>query len=281
MTEPSAEIAGWTAVRVRPRGGPEAAQRVADALFAVGSMGLHEDGAALVTQFPPDADIEAVRSAVLAADAAADVEIAPAAPVDWSERWRALIGAHDLGPLAIVPPWLADGRDAARTIVIDPGMAFGTGDHPTTRGVTRLLPAVIRPGDLVADLGAGSAVLAIAAAKLGARRVAAIEFDPDAIGNAEENVVRNGVAAVVTVVEGDAGVLLPLVAPVRVVLANIISSVLIELLATIEAALAPDGDVVLSGILWEERPVMLEILAARGWRVAAEDHEDAWWSVHV
>jgi len=272
---------GWTAVRVRPRGGADAAQRVSDALFGAGSMGIHEDGPALVTQFSDGADIDAVRAAVLAADATADVEIAPAAPVDWSTRWRALIGAHDLGPLAIVPPWLAGGRDPAHTIVIDPGMAFGTGDHPTTRGVTRLLPNVVRPGDLVADLGAGSAVLAIAAAKLGARRVAAIEFDPDAIGNAEENVRRNGVDAVVTVVEGDAGVLLPLVAPVRVVLANIISSVLLELLPAIEQALAPDGDAVLSGILWEERATMLEVLAARGWRVAAEDREDAWWSVHV
>ncbi|GJG88477.1 hypothetical protein tb265_36580 [Gemmatimonadetes bacterium T265] len=273
--------APWTAVRVRPRGDRDAAQRVSDALFEAGSMGVHVDGPTLVTQFPAGVDVDAVRVAVLAADPSADVEIAPAVAVDWSTGWRALIGAHDLGALAIVPPWLADGRDPARTIVIDPGMAFGTGDHPTTRGVVRLLPAVIRPGDLVADLGAGSGVLAIAAAKLGARRVAAIEFDPDAIGNAEENVERNEVGAVVTVIEGDAGVLLPLVAPVRVVVANIISSVLVELLPAIEDALAPSGDVVLSGILWDERPHMLEILGASGWEVAAEDREDAWWSVHV
>jgi ribosomal protein L11 methyltransferase len=278
---PRPAAAAWTSVRVRPRGGAAASARVSDALFAAGSMGVHEDGPALVTQFPDGADVAAVRAAVLEADPSADVEIAPAPAVDWTQRWRALIGAHDLGPLAIAPPWLAEGRDPARTVVIDPGMAFGTGDHPTTRGVARLLPAVIRPGDVVADLGAGSAVLSIAAAKLGARRVAAIEFDPDAIGNAEENVRRNGVADRVTVVEGDAGLLLPLVAPVRVVLANIISSVLIELMPAVEASLAPDGDAVLSGILWEERDTMLEILAARGWRAAAEDHEGAWWSVHV
>lgn len=278
---PSPPPGAWTSVRVRPRGGAGASARVSEALFAAGSMGLHEDGPALVTQFPDGADIGAVRAAVLEADPSADVEIAPAAPVDWTQGWRALIGAHDVGPLAIVPPWLAGGRDPARTVVIDPGMAFGTGDHPTTRGVARLLPNVIRPGDVVADLGAGSAVLSIAAVKLGAARAAAIEFDPDAIGNAEENVRRNGVAHRVTVVEGDAGLLLPLVAPVRVVLANIISSVLIELMPAIEASLAADGDAVLSGILWEERETMLEILATRGWRAAAEDHEGAWWSVHV
>jgi ribosomal protein L11 methyltransferase len=258
-----------------------AAERVAAALFAAGSQGLHEDGDALVTQFPADSDVEAVRAAVLAADPDAEVTIGPAAPVDWTEGWKTLLRAHDLGALSVVPPWLAEGRDPARTIVIDPGMAFGTGDHPTTRGVVRLLAPVVRPGDVVADLGAGSAVLAIAAAKLGAARVAAIEFDPDAIENAEDNVRRNGVADRVTVIEGDATVLLPLVAPVRVVLANIISSVLADLLPAIGDALASDGEAILSGILWEERAHMLAVLATYGWRVAAEDHEDAWWSVHV
>jgi ribosomal protein L11 methyltransferase len=234
-----------------------------------------------VTQFPPGADVDAVRVAVLAADPDAEVAIGPAAAVDWTEGWKALLKAHDLGALSIVPPWLADGRDPARTVVIDPGMAFGTGDHPTTRGVVRLLASVVRPGDVVADLGAGSAVLAIAAAKLGAARVAAIEFDRDAIENAEENVRRNGVADRVTVIEGDATVLLPLVAPVRLVLANIISSVLAELLPAVGDALAPGGEAILSGILWEERAQMLDVLAAHGWRAAAEDREDAWWSVHV
>ena len=183
--------------------------------------------------------------------------------------------------LAIVPPWLADGRDPARTVIIEPEMAFGTGEHQTTRGVVRLLPHVIRAGDRVADLGAGSAVRAIAAAKLGAAHVTAIELDHDAIANACENVERNGVTGRVTVIEGDAALLLPLVAPVRVVLANIISSVLTGMLPMIASSLTADGDVVLSGILVEERAMMLDVLAAGGWVVRAEDVEGAWWSVHV
>ena len=105
--------------------------------------------------------------------------------------------------------------EVEQSIIIEPGMAFGTGEHATTRGVIRLLQSVIRPGDRVADLGSGSAVLAIAAAKLGARYVAAIELDHDAIENAEQNVARNNVADRVSVIEGDAATLLPLVAPVR------------------------------------------------------------------
>jgi len=270
--------APWFAVRVRPRGGDDAYDAVVAALFAAGSQGVQEDAGAVVTQFPPDTDIDAVKHAVLAADATADVAIGPAAPVDWTEGWKTLVTRHDLGALTVTPPWLAEHDDPARTIVIDPGMAFGTGDHPTTRGCLRLMPAVVRAGDLVADLGAGSAVLSIAAAKLGAGRVVGIEYDADAIGNAEENVRRNGVSDVVTVVEGDANVLLPLVAPVRVVIANIISSVVVALLPSIASALTPDGEAVFSGILREERERMLAAFEAYGLRVVAEDAEDAWWS---
>ena len=131
------------------------------------------------------------------------------------------------------------------------------------------------------DLGAGSAVLAIAAAKLGAAHVVAIEIDHDAIANANENVERNGVASRVTVFEGDATVLLPLVAPVRVVLANILSSVLLELLPSIRDALTADGEAILSGILLEERETMLSALARDDWRLVAEDVEGAWWTARV
>jgi ribosomal protein L11 methyltransferase len=143
------------------------------------------------------------------------------------------------------------------------------------------MQGVVGSGDVVADLGAGSAVLSIAAAKLGARRVTAIEIDPDSIGNAEENVRVNNVGEIVEVIEGDAATLLPLLAPVRVVLANIISSVLIALLPTIRGSLDARGQAILSGILREEREAMLAALDANGWTVEREDTEDAWWSVQI
>jgi ribosomal protein L11 methyltransferase len=124
-------------------------------------------------------------------------------------------------------------------------------------------------------------VLAIAAARLGARRAIAIELDHDAIGNAEQNVAANGVSDRVSVIEGDAAVLLPLVAPVRVILANIISSVLLELLPAIELALTEDGVAILSGILVDERADMEATLARRKWRVVDVDQEGLWWSATV
>jgi ribosomal protein L11 methyltransferase len=273
---------GWTSVRTRPEAGNERA-RIAclAALFAVGAQGVHEDGSALVTHFAPGTDLGAVHEALTAADDQVVIETAPVPDIDWSEAWKERIVAHELGALTVAPPWLNEGRDPARTIIIDPGMAFGTGDHATTRGVVRLLPGVLRAGDQVADLGAGSAVLAIAAAKLGAARVFAIELDGEAIPDAEKNVERNGVSDRVHVFEGDAGAFLPLVGPVRVVLANIISSVLVELLPVIAANLTADGAAIISGILLEERTQMCDVLAATGWRIVAEDAEDIWWSASI
>ncbi len=272
----------WNGVRVQPSGlGTGARDACLAALFAVGAQGVHEDGSALVTHFPPGTDLQAVHEALSAADELVQIETAPVPDIDWTEAWKARIAAHELGSLTVTPPWLAAGRDPASTIIIEPGMAFGTGEHATTRGVVRLLPAQLQPGDVVADLGAGSAVLSIAAAKLGAGRVYAVELDPEAIPDAERNVEANGVADRVHVFAADAAALLPLVAPVRLVLANIISSVLIELLPIIGSSLTEGGRVILSGILQEERPMMLEVLAAHGWSVLAEDAEDIWWSVAI
>jgi ribosomal protein L11 methyltransferase len=268
----------WLAVRVRP--GAARPQALA-ALFEAGSEGVHEAGDELVTHFPGETDGERVRRAVLAADPGAQVTLAVIPAVDWAQEWKKGVRAHELGRLAIVPPWLAEGRDPASTIIIEPQMAFGTGEHETTRGVVRLLPDLIRPGDRVADVGCGSAVLSIAAIKLGAAHVVGIEIDHDSIENAHENLERNGVADRVMIFEGDANVFLPIVAPVRVVLANIISTVLLEMLPMIESSLTPDGEAILSGMLLEEREMMRGELDDAGWDIVAQDVEGLWWSARV
>lgn len=266
----------WLAVRVEPSAHT---QVVIDALFAAGAQGVQDVGSTVITHFPPDADLAAVERAVRAADAGARFSAEPAPEVDWSE-WRASVSAHRLGKLTISPPWLADPGDAM-TVIIDPAMAFGTGEHATTRGVVRLMQTLDPMPATVADLGAGSAVLAICAAKLGATRVAAVECDQDAIGNAEENVVRNGAAASVKVIQGDAALLLPLLAPVALILANIISSVLLELLPLICESLTEDGRAILSGILEEERGMMSDAILRNGLMIESEDLEEGWWSVMI
>lgn len=278
MTKEASARSAWVTVRVAPGARREA---VMSELFNAGAQGVQELGDTLITHVPDQQIANTIVCAVLAIGDDVRAETEPLADVDWSEQWKRGIRAQELGALAVVPPWLADGRDPACTIVIEPAMAFGTGEHATTRGVIRLLQRAIRRGEHVADIGAGSAVLSIAAAKLGAANVAAIEIDPDAIGNAEENVRRNGVDESVRVIEGDAAILLPLVAPVQLVLANIISSVLIELMPAISGALVDDGRAILSGILVGERVEMLRVLADAGWRIIDEDSEDAWWSATI
>lgn len=268
----------WNRVSVSPSR-DELRDAVAAAMFAAGAEGLQDAGASFVTHLAASVDAEAFVAALRVTDSSLVAEVSPLDDTDWSEKWKERITAHQLGALTVTPPWLAAGRDPATTIVIEPAMAFGTGEHPTTRGVVRLMQGVIRAGDAVADLGSGSAVLSIAAAKLGAARVYAIEIDPDATGNAEENIARNAVADRVAALEGDAAVFLPLVAPVRVILANIISSVLVDLLPLMAMTIADDGVIILSGILAEERTRMIEALTGAGWRVDAEDAEDQWWSV--
>ncbi|MDQ2668525.1 MAG: 50S ribosomal protein L11 methyltransferase [Gemmatimonadota bacterium] len=250
------------------------------ALFDAGSQGVHEDGDALVTHFPPDEDADAVVAAVRAADPSAVVSVHDVPAVHWSE-WRASVGAHQVGRLVVTPPWLAAEFDPASTIVIDPAMAFGTGEHPTTRGMLRLMQQVIRQGDTVADLGAGSAVLSIAAAKLGASRIAAIEIDDGAESSAMDNIRANGVEQSIRYLVGDALVLLALVAPVRVILANIVSSVLVELLPGIAASLADDGVAMLSGILVDERDLMIRAIGRAGLSVIQQEVEGDWLSLAV
>jgi ribosomal protein L11 methyltransferase len=267
----------WIALRITPESNRDG---VIAALFESGSQGIQEDGASVLTHFPPGAPIGDIRAAVISADPRADIAVAESPDTDYSQ-WRASVSSHQVGELVIAPPWLAMQLDPRRTVIVDPAMAFGTGEHQTTRGAMRLMHGVIRSGDVVADLGAGSAVLSIAAIKLGAARVAAVEIDHDSIGNAEDNVRANHLDDRVQVIQGDAMDLLPLLAPVRVVIANIISSVIVPLLPIMRASLSADGQAIISGILGDERDEMLAALANNGWVVQREDTEDAWWSAQI
>jgi ribosomal protein L11 methyltransferase len=272
MTSPA-----WQTLRVTPSH-DGVRDAVAAALFSGGAEGLMEDGPSFVTHVPVDHDLGFLRAELVRADPAAQLLVTPLDATTAAPELHGTVQAHDLGRFVITPPWLADQYDVSRTIIVEPGMAFGTGEHATTRGVLRLLPDVLRIGDLVADLGAGSAVLAIAAAKGGASKVVAIELDDDAMSNAEENLERNGVSDVVHLLCGDAAVLLPFFAPVRLVLANIISSVHVEMLPVVARCITADAHVIISGILNTERDGMVRHVEATGWRLTAEDAEGEWWS---
>ena len=133
----------WSAVRVVP-GDSEGRDAIVAALFARGAQAVVEDGAALLTHFAAATDLADVRAAVHAADPGATISDAPLADEDWSVTWRSRLTAHEVGGLIVAPPWLAAKLDPERSVVIEPAMAFGTGDHATTRGVIGCLSRVLK-----------------------------------------------------------------------------------------------------------------------------------------
>jgi ribosomal protein L11 methyltransferase len=265
----------WFALRVES---PHERELIIAALIDAGAPGVHEDGTALLTHYESESAARRAAATVTGMESDAVMRIESVADVDWTTAWRHQMRAFSLGALTIAPPWLADGLKPAHAVVIDPGMAFGTGDHASTRGAVRLMQTVIRPGDVVADLGTGSAVLAIAAAKLGAGRVVGVDLDPDALGNARENVERNGVGNVVHLLDGDAATLLPLIAPVDVIVANITANVLHGLLPAMSGAVNDAGRAVVAGILEAEGGDFVNAAIAHGWTLVRAGREEGWWS---
>jgi len=155
----------WTEVRVRHVGDATRDALVA-ALVQAGAPAVLELDDALLTHLPSGSDVSALEAALRAADATATCESRDAGHIDVARAWPPTVGVHRVGRIAVAPPWrAAEIADAECPVIIDPAMAFGTGEHETTRGVLRLMQAVVEPGDTIIDLGAGSAILSIAAVK--------------------------------------------------------------------------------------------------------------------
>lgn len=259
----------------------------AEGLLALGGAAVQEDGDVLTTYLLPPDDPEA-RVAEARARLA---EWLPGEPPelswrwqeneDWARRWKEGLRPRRLTRRLVVKPTWTEWKEGRGEVVIDidPQMAFGTGEHATTRGCLRLLDGALRPGDRVLDVGSGSAILSIAAARLGAAEALAVEYDPDANLNARENVVLNGVEGRVRIVEAlaDPGLLSGL-GSFDLILANILSSVIRPLLPAFRDALAPGGRLIVSGILRDEHAEVVRDAEAAGFRVEEVDEEEEWWS---
>ncbi|MDQ3555848.1 MAG: 50S ribosomal protein L11 methyltransferase, partial [Gemmatimonadota bacterium] len=232
---------------------PELRALAAEALLALGGGAVEERGEWLVTYLPAPPALDAflgearirLRDAVPGADYV-QLDWRWQEDEDWALRWKQGLEPRKLSArLVVKPSWTDwDAAPGETVIEVDPQMAFGTGEHATTRGCLRLLDGCIRPGDRVLDVGSGSAILSIAAGRLGAREVRAVEYDPDANLNARPNVAANGVADRVRIVEQMADPrLLAELGDFDLVLANILSGIIRPLLPAFRDALraALDG----------------------------------------
>jgi ribosomal protein L11 methyltransferase len=155
-------------------------------------------------------------------------------------------------------------------VTLDPGMAFGTGQHETTRMCLEALERAVRRGARVLDAGCGSGILAIAAAKLGAREVLAIDVDADCVRITGENARLNGVEAIVRARRGSLGDAWPFDEPPAafdVVVANIIARVIVDLSPDLAAALAAGGRLIVSGVIGEREREVCDALTSAGLRI--------------
>jgi ribosomal protein L11 methyltransferase len=197
---------------------------------------------------------------------------------DWSEQWKQSFTVQRVGQrVVIAPSWEEYERQTGEIVVtLDPGQAFGTGEHQTTRLCLAAIERLIRPGDAVVDVGTGSGILAIAAARLGAGSVVAIENDPKAVLVANENIERNGLAKFVTVVEGTLGSELLKEQTADLIVLNISSAIVRDSMADVARTLKPGGFYVASGFIDETLPAVQRAAASAGMRMLGVDEEGEW-----
>jgi ribosomal protein L11 methyltransferase len=202
---------------------------------------------------------------------------------DWSLSWKQHWRPDPVGErLLILPSWLEVPADCAQRLVIhmDPGSAFGTGSHPTTRLCLEALEGMAPDlsGLRVADLGCGSGILGLAALRLGAPSVAAVDTDPLAVRATAANAQACGLEQRLQVRQGSVETLAELLEsrPADLLLCNILAPVIEALCPAFEAVLAPAGLGLLSGLLVSQEPRLRQALAAQGWSAALTAHQSDW-----
>ncbi len=198
---------------------------------------------------------------------------------DWANAWKEHFHPVRIGErLVIKPSWeeYAAG-DGELVIELDPGMAFGTGTHATTAMGLRLLEEVVRPGDTVFDIGTGSGILAVAAAKLGAATVRAVDLDPVAVRVAGENVAANAVGDRVTVVAGD--LLTGFEGKADVIIANIVADVIIRLVPDVPSRLKDGGFFLAGGVIADRLGDVIAAVLAAGLTVEKVAEDGLWTTI--
>lgn len=274
----------WTSLTVIAH--PALAEAIESFLLDHGAPGLETEelgGATRVTAHFADAaplgELERYLDGLLALQPALPrpaVETGTVTDSGWAENWKAHFPPLAIGDrLFVHPPWVDAVPDGRVGIVLDPGMAFGTGHHASTRGCLVLLERALRerPAARVLDLGTGSGILAIAARKLGAAEAWGIDIDADALAVAAENAAANGIAGDLRL-----GTALDTV-PGRfdVLLANLFAAQLADFAAAIAARLRPGGVAIGAGILGVEAPAVRDAWQAAG-LVASDDWSDEGWT---
>ncbi len=197
---------------------------------------------------------------------------------DWIDIWKKHFRPLPLGRITVVPEWIEyEKREGEEIVLLDSNMAFGTGEHETTAMCVELLQDALKAGDTVLDIGCGSGILGIAAAKLGAGRCDLTDIDPVAVSSARHNAAKNGVSDRVTVSEGDLAE--GAAAKADLILANITAEILVRLAPAVPMRLKEGGTVILSGIIADRRNAVKAAFGEQGLVVKKEVQRGEWFAL--
>ncbi len=230
-------------------------------------------GLSRIKLYLEDGDTEGLaRLAALTDSLELSMSVNALAQTDWSESWKENYPPVEVGErFVVLPYWLADGYDGPRLpVILDPGLTFGTGAHPSTQMVMRAMAEEIKPRSRCLDLGSGSGILSIAALRLGADAAVGVDIDPKAEDMARENAAYNGFTApAFTALTGNVTTDKPLMTRLSqehwdVVLVNIVADVIISLAPVLPAFLGEKTVLILSGILDTRLNDVLAALSAAG-----------------
>ncbi|MEC0243058.1 50S ribosomal protein L11 methyltransferase [Paenibacillus dokdonensis] len=206
---------------------------------------------------------------------------------DWATAWKQYFKPLRVSEsLTIKPTWekYTPESESEKIIEIDPGMAFGTGTHPTTSLCLRTLEKVVKGGEEIIDVGTGSGILAIGAVLLGAKHVLALDLDPVAVAIAKENVTLNQMDPRITVKESDllslldgsSNVDLGITLPVKIVVANILAEVILLFVDDVYQALEPGGVYIASGIYKNKEEIVQQALEDSGFDIEDINRDEDW-----
>jgi len=200
----------------------------------------------------------------------------PVAEADWAEAWKEQLSVLHIGRHIVIRPSWRDYVPVPGDIVIqlDPGMAFGTGLHPTTQMCLVMLEELARPEAEVLDMGTGSGILAIAAAKLGVGRVLAVDEDPIAVETARGNVVTNGVQEAVDVMCGS---LAEVMGSYNLVVVNILAKVIVEMMQEgLATRVCPGGALIAAGIIADQETKVVAALEQKSLTLVERQQRGDW-----
>ncbi|QRN86480.1 50S ribosomal protein L11 methyltransferase [Clostridia bacterium] len=209
----------------------------------------------------------------------ADLSLKKIEDEDWETNWKGYYKTEKIGErIVISPSWENyEAKEEELVIKLDPGMAFGTGKHPTTEHTLRFMEKYIKPGDKIIDAGCGSGILSIAATKLGASKVLAVDNDPTAIKIAKRNVLENGADGEVEVCVND--LLTAIQGTFDVIVGNLIADLIVVLLPQAKNILRTGGLVIVSGILDKKIKRVEDSMSENGFEIIDQKLDSEWYTL--